>query len=111
MIHHFFVFKDTFINLGSYLGLSLIIFIIAVLAFITLITHMAMPGVRCPTCFERGIEQWVLPGKHCPRCATACRNYHNFTFNNFFNYVLLMINLYGIYAIVPIILVLSAYYL
>lgn len=34
---------------------------------------MPMPGVKCPTCAERGIEQWVLPGKHCPRCSTACR--------------------------------------
>ena len=34
--------------------------------------YMPMPGVKCPTCAERGIEQWVLPGKHCPRCSTAC---------------------------------------
>jgi hypothetical protein len=33
-----------------------------------------MPGVKCPTCLEWGIEQWVLPGKHCPNCSTACRN-------------------------------------
>lgn len=38
-----------------------------------LVALMPMPGVRCPTCAERGIEQWVLPGKHCPRCSTACR--------------------------------------
>ncbi|KAL9580342.1 MAG: hypothetical protein Q9212_004553 [Teloschistes hypoglaucus] len=28
--------------------------------------HLPMPGVRCPTCKARGIEQWVLPGKRCP---------------------------------------------
>ena len=32
-----------------------------------------MPGVRCPTCESRGRETWVLPGKHCPVCGTACR--------------------------------------
>ena len=31
-----------------------------------------MPGVRCPNCLKRGIEKWVLPGKHCPICSTAC---------------------------------------
>ena len=36
------------------------------------ISTLPMPGVKCPTCAARGIEQWVLPGKHCPRCSTAC---------------------------------------
>ena len=31
-----------------------------------------MPGVRCPVCASRGIETWVLPGKHCPKCGCAC---------------------------------------
>ena len=33
---------------------------------------LPMPGVKCPTCAARGIEQWVIPGKYCPRCSTAC---------------------------------------
>ena len=31
-----------------------------------------MPGVRCPNCLKRDIVQWVLPGKHCPKCSTPC---------------------------------------
>ena len=31
-----------------------------------------MPGVRCPNCLKRDIIQWVLPGKHCPKCSTPC---------------------------------------
>ena len=33
---------------------------------------MAIPGAKCPTCRARGIEQWVLPGKYCPKCGTLC---------------------------------------
>lgn len=31
-----------------------------------------MPGVKCPNCEKRGVEQWVLPGKYCPKCSTPC---------------------------------------
>ena len=37
-----------------------------------IIHELPMPGVKCPTCAARGLEQWVIPGKHCPRCSTAC---------------------------------------
>ncbi|KAM0805910.1 hypothetical protein BDR22DRAFT_884317 [Usnea florida] len=29
-------------------------------------------GHQCPRCAEQGIEQYVLPGKHCPRCNHPC---------------------------------------
>lgn len=25
-----------------------------------------MPGVKCKTCLEKGLEVWVIPGKLCP---------------------------------------------
>jgi hypothetical protein len=31
-----------------------------------------LPGVKCPACLRQGIETWVLPGKHCPRCGHPC---------------------------------------
>lgn len=31
-----------------------------------------MPGIRCPRCAARGIETWVLSGKHCPKCNHPC---------------------------------------
>ena len=27
---------------------------------------------KCPRCAEKGIEVFVLPGKHCPRCNQPC---------------------------------------
>ena len=27
---------------------------------------------KCPRCAEKGIEVYVLPGKHCPRCNQPC---------------------------------------
>jgi len=29
-------------------------------------------GVRCPTCPAKGQEVWVIPGKACGYCGTAC---------------------------------------
>lgn len=37
-------------------------------SFGDLADSMALQGMRCPGCLRRGIEQWVLQGKHCPRC-------------------------------------------
>ncbi|AEO65144.1 uncharacterized protein THITE_33145 [Thermothielavioides terrestris NRRL 8126] len=31
-----------------------------------------MPGVRCPTCASNGVEVWVLEGRRCAKCGTAC---------------------------------------
>ncbi|KAJ5930610.1 hypothetical protein N7466_006103 [Penicillium verhagenii] len=31
-----------------------------------------MPGVRCPNCYAKGQEVWVIPGKSCHVCATPC---------------------------------------
>jgi hypothetical protein len=31
-----------------------------------------MPGVRCKTCAAAGKESWVIEGKNCPECGTAC---------------------------------------
>ncbi|KAH6894143.1 hypothetical protein B0T10DRAFT_456389 [Thelonectria olida] len=31
-----------------------------------------IPGVRCPTCLGSGKEVWVLPGRTCGVCGTAC---------------------------------------
>ena len=31
-----------------------------------------MPGVKCIKCEDRGVESWVLPGKHCPKCGHPC---------------------------------------
>ncbi|RDA85105.1 hypothetical protein CP532_2039 [Ophiocordyceps camponoti-leonardi (nom. inval.)] len=31
-----------------------------------------LPGVRCPRCFARGVEVWVIPGKNCKECGTPC---------------------------------------
>ncbi|KAL4992051.1 hypothetical protein BDW68DRAFT_106085 [Aspergillus falconensis] len=33
---------------------------------------MTMPGVRCPKCQGAGKETWVIPGKYCHVCGTAC---------------------------------------
>ncbi|KAL4901315.1 hypothetical protein BDW74DRAFT_160214 [Aspergillus multicolor] len=33
---------------------------------------MTMPGVRCPKCQGSGKETWVIPGKYCHVCGTAC---------------------------------------
>lgn len=35
------------------------------------IAHMPMNN-KCPRCAEQGIEQFVMPGKHCPRCNQPC---------------------------------------
>ena len=54
---------------------DLLIFIFACFALglvIVTIFKMPMPGVRCPSCEKRGVEQWVLPGKNCPICAHPC---------------------------------------
>ena len=29
-------------------------------------------SIKCPRCAARGIEVYVLPGKHCPRCNQPC---------------------------------------
>ncbi|KAJ5469582.1 hypothetical protein N7539_009200 [Penicillium diatomitis] len=31
-----------------------------------------MPGVRCPNCYAKGQEVWVIPGKSCHVCHTPC---------------------------------------
>jgi hypothetical protein len=31
-----------------------------------------MSGVRCPTCALSGKEIWVIPGRVCAYCGTAC---------------------------------------
>lgn len=31
-----------------------------------------MPGVRCPTCEKNGKLVWVIPGRLCGYCGTAC---------------------------------------
>jgi len=31
-----------------------------------------LPGVKCPTCEAKGITQWVIRGKVCPKCGTEC---------------------------------------
>jgi hypothetical protein len=33
-------------------------------------TKRSTPGIRCPFCFKRGIEVWVLPGRACPYCGS-----------------------------------------
>ena len=42
------------------------------LATKSLMINRPMPGVRCPACANRGVETWVLPGKHCPTCGHPC---------------------------------------
>ena len=34
--------------------------------------EVPVPGIRCPRCYERGIETYVLRGKRCPRCNEQC---------------------------------------
>lgn len=36
------------------------------------VAHMPRVNNKCPRCAEQGIEQYVLPGKHCPRCNQPC---------------------------------------
>lgn len=36
------------------------------------VAHMPKFDNMCPRCAEQGIEQYVLPGKHCPRCTQPC---------------------------------------
>ncbi|PSR83833.1 hypothetical protein BD289DRAFT_483101 [Coniella lustricola] len=31
-----------------------------------------LPGVRCPTCAQKGKEVWVIPGRACSTCGTPC---------------------------------------
>ena len=31
-----------------------------------------MAGVKCQQCLEKGIETWVIPGKHCHICGAEC---------------------------------------
>jgi hypothetical protein len=38
----------------------------------TVIVDSKMPGVRCPTCAAAGQEVWVIPGRCCGICGTAC---------------------------------------
>lgn len=38
----------------------------------TPIDYFQMAGVRCPTCAANGQEVWVIPGKSCGHCGTAC---------------------------------------
>ncbi|KAK0729743.1 hypothetical protein B0H67DRAFT_473902 [Lasiosphaeris hirsuta] len=33
---------------------------------------LQLPGVRCPTCAAKGNEVWVIPGRACGDCGTAC---------------------------------------
>ena len=69
-----------FIGAGVGMGLAYIPYIIGItitiallmLVFITKSPMVGMPGVRCRICESRGIETWVLPGKHCPKCGCAC---------------------------------------
>ncbi|KAK0633633.1 hypothetical protein B0T14DRAFT_417426 [Immersiella caudata] len=34
--------------------------------------HQQLPGVRCPKCAEKGEEVWVIQGRACGHCGTAC---------------------------------------
>ncbi|KAL4740139.1 hypothetical protein BDV11DRAFT_186285 [Aspergillus similis] len=36
------------------------------------VPYHQMPGVRCPKCQSAGKETWVIPGKYCHVCGTAC---------------------------------------
>ena len=47
-----------------------LLFSYAILGFQSKVNKM--PDLRCPRCAEQGYEQWVLPGKHCPRCGQPC---------------------------------------
>ncbi|OJJ75731.1 hypothetical protein ASPBRDRAFT_663418 [Aspergillus brasiliensis CBS 101740] len=39
---------------------------------------MPMPGIKCPQCLNEGTDVWVIPGKNCHKCGTACaRNRFN----------------------------------
>ena len=76
----FFAYIRLFISNNRVLFLALLVFLIFII-FSTINANPLllmdplsdpMPGVRCPHCWSQGIEQWVLPGKHCPRCATPC---------------------------------------
>ena len=45
------------------------------LTLIIIFTYEYNPGKwnnKCPRCAEQGIEVYVLPGKHCPRCNQPC---------------------------------------
>ncbi|KAL1888311.1 hypothetical protein Sste5346_009636 [Sporothrix stenoceras] len=36
------------------------------------IRSVPLPGVRCPKCAKDGKEVWVIPGRACGYCGTAC---------------------------------------
>ncbi|EPE02764.1 hypothetical protein F503_08527 [Ophiostoma piceae UAMH 11346] len=36
------------------------------------IRNVPLPGVRCPKCAKDGKEVWVIPGRACGYCGTAC---------------------------------------
>ena len=61
--------KDV-IALVSNLTGSELVFILSVGMVLLVLGHM--PGVRCPACAARGVESWVLPGKHCNKCHHPC---------------------------------------
>jgi len=50
----------------------MLIIMLLILLLITDNFMFPMAGVKCPTCASRGIETWVIPGKHCHICGTAC---------------------------------------
>ena len=51
---------------------SLIYICLGLALFIALIYKMPVLGRKCPVCAAHGIDQWVLPGKNCPRCGHPC---------------------------------------
>lgn len=80
------IYKDLINNIdlsnilvGADIGL-IIIFILAMLFYGYMNTTkkqghcnpMGVPSVKCPTCAAEGVETWVIYGKVCPRCGTAC---------------------------------------
>ncbi|KAK3366989.1 hypothetical protein B0T24DRAFT_535291, partial [Lasiosphaeria ovina] len=38
-----------------------------------------LPGVRCPTCASNGQEVWVIRGRACGHCGTACFRHQTHT--------------------------------
>ena len=58
------------ISIPDLSGLILACFILSFIA--AYICEMGRLGNLCPRCAERGVEVYVLPGKHCPICNQPC---------------------------------------
>ena len=67
-------FYTAYLNSAS----SDIVLVVFAFSIIYVFTHilfsdfMGVPYVKCPTCAAEGVEVWVIFGKCCPRCGTAC---------------------------------------